>query len=1108
MVQINDIEQMAGDAQRQAADPDACVWVGASAGTGKTKVLTDRLLTLLLEGVAPERLLCLTFTRAAAGEMSNRIATRLLEWTTLPEAKLKLALTNLTGHLPNEDMVTRAKCLFAHVIESPAGLKIQTIHSFCQLLLRRFPLEAGVSPQFQVADEPLKTQLVAQAMRTVFMSENESDIDAFIQLIAVFNEDAMRENMQTCLQYKDTLPSIPQARTILEQKFHIDLNQSIEELTQAFCQNDFSELKNATDFLLQGSVTDQQKGQALAHWLEKNDEERESAFEDICDVFLTKEGEVRKTLVTQKVLNQQPALKELLQKWADRLFELKCTQNRLQAATLSLALLAVGKLFISTYEKIKKQRSLLDYHDLISYTKKLLGDQSAASWVLYKLDGGIDHILVDEAQDTSAEQWEIISAIAEEFFAGDGARDNKRSIFVVGDRKQSIYSFQGADPAIFTKMKKHFGTLAIQGKMNWKDIDLQVSFRSTPAILQTVDHLLTDERLKKNVVHEDINTTHQPYRIGQGGLVELWPVCQSEKDSDESQDQEGNHPRFELIETMVATIRKWLDEKVILPSKGRPIMPRDILILVQKRGGFVYQLVGALKETHIPVAGVDRLTLIDHIGIKDLLALAKFVTLPKDDLNLAVILKSPFVGFNEEQLFDLCYKRSTSLWEQLVKKGNDSVPIRNAYQFLDELHTMASCSPFVFYSHILDQLDGRKKLLARLGEEVLDPLSEFMSIAYQFSQHNTGTLMDFVEWLEESEIEVKREFDPDQQNAVRIMTVHGSKGLQSPIVFMPDTTDKPTSREKIAWLHDDNKRLPLWAGGLSKSADPALTALDDAKREQMYAEYLRLLYVAMTRAEDRLYICGWHTGKNIPKGCWHDIINENLATLGQPLEMSLGMGRQVTSPQETDILSQDHQQSDGDEQNDAAPSWIWEKVTVAPAEVPVKSPSRQQEDGVKHDATRGTILHKLLEVLPEVPPANRRDKAQSILAKYSREDGTQLIDIAIHIIENPDFGHIFGTNSQAEVPIAETVDGKVMLGKVDRIVVGDREILIIDYKTERRPATDVTQIPLTHLKQMLAYKHVLQRIYPTYHVQCAFLWTETMNLMYLPDSLLLNSYSI
>jgi ATP-dependent helicase/nuclease subunit A len=883
-------------------------------------------------------------------------------------------------------------------------------------------------------------------------------------------------------------------------------------------------LRRAAAALDNGTASDRARAATIRAWLDAGPGERTATLAAAYQpLFLKKDGGARANLMTKGAREADAGAEAILIAEQARLAALADRLKGVATAEATSALLTVGTALIEAYEALKAARALLDYDDLILAARRLLQAGGQVSWVHYKLDGGIDHILVDEAQDTSPEQWDVIAALAAEFFAGEGAHDVERTVFAVGDEKQSIYSFQGADPGAFARMRTHFAERVAAAGGDWREADLDLTYRSTWAILQTVDAVFADPAVRDGLTAADQAIRHFSFRDGQAGLVELWPtVVPGEVPETDPWDAPLDHlpaasPPMILAERIAARIQGWLDDGEVLESAGRPIRAGDIMILVRTRTAFAEEMVRCLKRRGIPVAGSDRMMLTQQMAVMDLIAVGGFVLLPDDDLNLAVVLKGPVIGLDEESLFDLAHGRTGTLWGALGSRRDDRPAYAEAHRLLAALREGADfIPPFEFFADLLGRGGGRRRLLARLGPDAGDPIDEFLCLALDFERNHVPSLQGFLHWLGVGETPVKRDLERGR-GEVRVMTVHGAKGLQSNIIILPDTCTVPDARldPRLYWDDDPDRPVVLWPA-LRENENAHCAALRDDARRRIEREHHRLLYVAMTRARDRLYVGGWETRRGRAAGCWYDAVAAAVGDRGAEVSLESGTtGWRIYQPQTaaTDTAAEAPATPVSDH---ALPAWA---LTPAPAEAvpprplipsrpdddepPVRSPFGD-DDGARFK--RGRLIHRLLQGLPDLDPGARAGAARAYLARPTHGLGEdQQADIAaetLAVLEHPDFEPLFGPASQAEVPLTGEVAGQVIAAQIDRLLIADDAVWVIDYKTNRPPPTDLGGVAPVYLRQMAAYRAALKRIYTDRPVHCFLLWTDGPRLMALPASLL------
>ena len=1118
--------------QQQASDGRVSVWVAASAGTGKTKVLTDRLLNLLLADTPPGKLLCLTFTKAAAAEMANRLNARLSGWATEGDARLRTDIAGLTGQAERDvppEMLDRARRLFARVLDTPGGMRILTIHAFCQSVLRRFPLEAGLPPQFEVMDDRSATELLEEARQGVLTAARAATDDlgsALGEVTRHAGEQAFAELMQALTTERGRLSQlIDQAGGLaryldrLHRRLGVRPDESEEGLIAAACDEhafDGAGLRRATAALLGGSKTDIGRGEQLAAWLGTPDA-RVASFDTYLSAFLTAEGEPRKVLATKAVLAADPRIGEDLTAEQARLVALQTRRAAIVVARANAGLTRLAAGFLDAYAREKRRRGLLDYDDLILATRDLLAQPEIAPWVLFKLDGGIDHILIDEAQDTNPDQWQVVAALAAEFFVGDGAAPPTRTIFAVGDAKQSIFSFQRADPQEFLRMQRHFADRVRDANRAWRAVPLQVSFRSTAAVLETVDAVFAREEAHAGVALDGVTIQHVAHRQGHAGRVELWPALKPEPADDEEpwahpiEQRAVEAPRGRLAKRIAATIQHWIRSGEILPARGRSVRAGDVLILVRRRGGFVAELVRELKQLGVPVAGSDRMVLTAQLAVMDLMALGRVLLLPDDDLTLASVLKSPLIGFDEEALYRLAHGRDGSLWQAL---GSATEPAMIAARdTLGQLMARADfVPPYRLYAEFLGAGGARRRLIGRLGPEAADAIDEFLAQSLAHERAHVPSLEGFLHWLERGEADIKRDLDPGGRDEVRIMTVHGSKGLQAPIVFLPDTVQTPVQMPPLLWPNQAD--LMLWrpAKGAGEPLCETARAAAKTKRDE---EYRRLLYVALTRAEDRLYVAGWR-GKRDQAGSWYDLVDAGLEQIGRMETVPPPPGHEPFAPHWVHDTPQavpaklDEKAAAEGLSDEALPEFALSPRPDEPSPPRPLVASRPSQPepaatsplGVDSDTTRfqrGLLIHRLMQSLPDLPEAAREAAARRFLAQKAHDlDPVEQDAIAretLAVLRHPDFAALFGPGSRAEVPVVGLIDGRALSGRIDRLVVTGDAVLIVDYKTNRPPPTDTAAVSPAYVEQLAAYRAALERIYPGRRVRTLLLWTDGPRLM-------------
>ena len=1146
--------------QARACDPEASAWVGANAGSGKTFVLTQRVVRLLLDGADPGRVLCLTFTKAAAAEMANRVFATLAAWTQLEDKELESRLYALEGRPVSKRKLRSARQLFARALETPGGLKIQTVHAFCEALLHQFPLEANVAGHFDVLDDRGKAELLAEAQDSVLnwykeaMNEKyatdklDTNILKIIMrrasdpmfLSAVSELVSRREELAIWLR---SYPSEPEAVAALARTFGLESDDDADSIASRISESDtFSSayVSRILPVLDTGKVTDQKL--ALRLKTARNAEVGEARMTAWLDVFFTRAGEPRadSRVVTNAVLTDIPDIKDRFRAEIDRLLDLRDKYRAAVTVEATAAIVRLSRAVIARYETRKAALGRLDFDDLVIRTADLLSRSEAARWVQYKMDRGIDHVLVDEGQDTSPWQWRVITGLVDEFFSGEGARDGRRTIFAVGDEKQSIYSFQGAAPRYFADMRKQFMAEAAAAGHVFHDERLYLSFRSTPDVLGAVDTVFADPDNHKGLTHPPEPTIHEAIRINDPGYVEIWPLIHIEpKDEPDDWRLPLDHggpaePAYRLAERIADTIAGWIESGERLEGTGKRIAPGDILVLVRKRGPFVEAFNRALKTRRIPAAGSDRLVVGDHVAVMDLVSLARVALLPGDDLALAELLKSPIVGLDEDALFDLAAYRppSQTLYETLRERSVEQ-PFDAVYGIVADAIARADLMPpYEFFTDLLGRGGGRARFRARLGAEVDEILDEFLALTLTYEQSVPPSLEGFLAWLAAAPAEIKRQQEADARE-VRVMTVHGAKGLEAPVVFLVDPCSAPFHRSHAPaiMMRDvtvDGRTVaaPVWTPGSDAATDWNRNAVS-AHADSQADEYRRLLYVAMTRAGDRLIVCGYRGKREPGEDVWYRRVR---AALEPGLEPILDVDGEAVAwrwrkTERTPRPAVDDMPSTSEFVE--RPDWL-DLPAAAPEHPRRVIPSRFTDANIPTDdagagdllgaafapgdsgARRGVLIHLLLELLPDIDEDDRPSAAAVILEKKAPSlapgERARLAAEALGVLDHPDFRSVFSKDSRAEVAIAGrvSVDGKELdvSGQVDRLVVTDTELLIVDFKSDRKVPNHADTVPPAYLAQLALYRAVLCELYPDHIIRSALLWTSAPKLMEFPTDTL------
>ncbi|PCJ74479.1 MAG: double-strand break repair helicase AddA [Rhodobacteraceae bacterium] len=1092
---MNAIEK-ASAAQVQAAIPVNSTWVSANAGSGKTRVLTNRVARLLLAGCPPQKILCLTYTKAAAAEMQNRLFGSLGAWVMKPDAELRAELETLGEVDLDADQLRLARTLFARALETPGGLKIQTIHSFCAGILRRFPLEAGVSPQFVEMEERQAKQLRAEILEEIAI-ENGAVFDGIAWHLSGDDTEVLLDGILKLRASFEGFDEVAVAAALGHENGVTDQN-ILTAVMQGLSDGDIDRLAKA---MAAGTATDQKHSVKIYQGMKVD----ASAALDLYEtVFLIASGEPRKgSFPTNMVKDANPWVPDMLDVLKDRMVIARDQRLARVAFERARALHDFASEFLGRYDRRKALLGKLDFEDLIEKTRALLGRSNMAAWVLYRLDGGIDHILVDEAQDTSPAQWDIVRILAEEFHAGVEERETPRTVFVVGDEKQSIYSFQGADPKAFAEMRALFADRLSQVAQTLHQTELLYSFRSAAPVLAVVDKVFTGdarEGLQGEILHRAVKSELP-------GKVELWPFVEKPEKPEENpwympvDSRTPDDPRLVLAEAVAARVAELIETRHELPGTGQAVSAGDFLILVQSRGPLFHAIIKGLKAHGVNVAGADRLKIVEEMAVKDLLALLQFLATPEDDLSLAAALRSPLFGLSERDLYKLAQGRKGTLWQSLWTHREDWPEVVG---MLDKLQGQADfLRPYDLLEQVLTAHDGRRRLVARLGHEAEDGIDELLTQSLHYESVEAPLLTGFLGWISSDDVVVKRQMDA-ASDRVRVMTVHGAKGLEAPIVILPHTTKRAEGAHapQVVSVND----LPVWRAGTSPKA---IATVEESRKQLVREETRRLLYVALTRAEQWLIVCG--AGSLSKDGeSWYQRVEAAMQACGAAASSPPdGLTGESLVLEHCWSSESAEPQAKGAAGSVALPEYMLVTAPLPERAAKMLSPSQLggahalAGEGEDEQAAmkRGNQIHLLLEVLPDIPQEDRADAAKRLL---DADDWQAVFNEVQAVLDAPELAKVFAQDVLVEVPVtAELADlnGARILGRIDRLVISDTEVLAIDFKSNRQIPNTAGETPEAILRQMGAYRAALTQIYPDRTVKVAIIWTYRAKMMELPEKI-------
>lgn len=1061
--------------QIEASNPNYSVWLSASAGTGKTRVLINRILRLLISGVQFNRILCLTFTNAAAEEIFVRINKHFVDWSVSDTNKIYSDLTHIFGRVPKDCEVKIAKVLYKEELNSQEKININTIHSFCFNTLKRFPIESSINPGFQVLDEISREELIKKLIENFYLDTKNEFLVNF--LIKNFHEVKVNDIFEEIIKQKNKLKNL----LIKSSPFKIAKAIQKQSIYKKI-QSEFLNIKAAFS----------------------STKSLEVDYESLMDFFLTKNGEKRSNLVIKWFEKKDHELLSKLIKIQEQFYQLDQVRKMQEVMHCSNLFIELSKRVINDYEKLKRGQSFLDYDDLIFLTKKLFTKTDFRDWVLYKLDGGIDHLLIDEAQDTSFEQWEIIIALIGEFYSGEGAMNNtKRSIFIVGDEKQSIFSFQGASVDTFNMVKFTIKQKAVGCNNNFKILNLDISYRSAKEILIVVHDVFQKIKDSNPKLFTGANIKISPFRKDRSGIVELWPLIKnpSLKLNYYPNDKQNSpifhtSPERQLAEKLVSFIKKQILDQLLIPSTGLPVKLEDFLILVRTRDNLFREIITQLRKNNLDVSNADKINLKENLSVLDLISAAKFTLNPYDDLNLASLLKSPIFALNDDQLRELIIlKKDSSIWDYLkgdifVENFERIIKI-NLAELYDKLEILNSIykktNSYNFFHMLSDSLDYRSLLIHTNGYDSNIAINELIYLSNNYFSKVNNSLQGFIYWFETHNVEVRSDSYPSSQ--IRLMTVHASKGLQSPIVILCDTTSVPNNKKNF-FFSEDSK---LFFSYNSLNTPRILKKIKEQEQNKDFQEYLRLLYVAMTRAEDYLIVCGYQKDNKIPDYCWYNLINHSMSDLTHDRDdiikhygsKFLYKGSNIDPLKQEQLLINATHLVKNTIDKDMLGCLNNNKVTLEYK----KTLSNRKKSflHIQENLEYGNVFHKILEdvmIQKNVLKLKFHPLIDTLASKFKK----RIYKSIENLLQNEEFVNLSKQELKVELNIALNQKQLIKIGRIDLLAFYKEEIIIIEYKSDTPPPKKEKFIPLKYIEQINFYYKAIKKLYPNKIIKCKILW--------------------
>ncbi|HAG53398.1 MAG TPA: hypothetical protein DCL21_06400 [Alphaproteobacteria bacterium] len=1121
------ISQKATKLQLQASHPESSVWVSASAGTGKTHVLTQRILRLLLNDpfLKISEVLAITFTKAAAMEMQNRLIEKLAEWVKATDSDLLTELEFLLQRKANAKDLINARILLTKVIDDSVGLNISTVHSFCETLLRKFPLEAGIPSSFTLIEDRDARKLLKKAWFKAVKQQIDTNKDLFSQVANLMGEHSLTDAVNTILNQKNRFykmlyhyGGINQFLVNLKEEFKII---SFDEAALRSQILDFdidtkNKLKDILDVALaDGSATCMKLVDKLEKVLQKNGTQKDltALYKDI---YFTKDKPRAKVLTKKPAEKLSFDIEDFKMEEFDRINAILDSITNLQNYKISQVLCILADKMFKYYEKEKLDLSYLDFNDLIDYSEKLVNKTEIQDWIRYKLDSKIKHCLIDEAQDTDMQQWNILHGIIEEFYFGQGQHEKPRTTFAVGDMKQSIYRFRGANPEVFDNIRQELDKKAAPIDHDFKVVGLHTSFRSTQAVLNFVDEVFNEPSRK--VALDGINESlhHQVYKYDQAGRVEIAPLLTKD---DLVIDEEVNdyeipvgaqktNDKLSLRQMNYLNVANKI--KYLLDFENTP--PKDIIVLLRNRTGMP-DLIEQLTKLNIPHTGADEIYLSDSVIIDDLIAFAKFLCFENDDLSFLQILKSPAFNYSDDVLFkhfaEYKKQRKIPTFYQYIRGIEE---FNNVICKFDSFKQKANkVRVFDLYLEIINSLELSEKLMADLGgsipaqqNQVKDTIDEFLRQIEGFSELS---LLSFLDWFKKYSAKIKKN-TANASDAVRLMTIHGSKGLEANAIFLPDcgldSVKDSLRKEKLLFKKDELAKVDTAFIYKTRNTEKP-TSLEEeilAKEEKLFFEDdMRLLYVALTRARGEIYVSGVHDKGDLSEYSWYSILQKAMEYRIE--RQSLGYSKLEDGTlvfKTAKLLDSPANKAKEEKESEEIelPAWINQNAAketgimqerasynITSAEYIEKLRERSQEN-----YQYGNAVHKLLEELPKINADERELYLDEFLGnKQTLANPEQIKSKVLNILDK--YSQIFNLETSfAEVHIQGQSENKKITGIVDRITVLDDKVYVIDYKTGQKNSEYI----LKYKQQLALYAKVLKEVYQDKQVVPAILWFDLAEL--------------
>ena len=1137
--------------------------IEASAGSGKTYQLINRLVQLLLNGAKPSHIVAITFTRKAAAEMQTRLQERLYDLAIMEQTSLESTLLEIMGNA-STPLLDKARGLYEEVIFSPQSVRCSTFHSFCQEILKRFPFEAEVPPGFELSESTaMLKQQAWQALMTECEQNKHSSTNTSIGFL--FDELGLN-NTRDCLnsfleQRSDwwawTQPAKnPVGYAINKMQALFDIDPKINPLESFFNKENLDDKLSSFCHSL-GKL----KAKTYTDWLDKIANARDTSLsleerhQNIRSAFLTDKGTPRKIKVAKSLAslfdeNEEDNLQQSHINICSTLEELNNNLLRLTNYHINKHWYIAGEAYLSHYQNIKYSLRQLDFTDLEWQTYCLLTKSQHALWVQYKLDARINHLLIDEFQDTNPIQWRLLQPLIEEFSQQQNDKTNPTdhcSVLLVGDTKQSIYRFRRAEPKLFPIASK-----LVEDKFSSERLQLNASWRSSPAIINFVNTVFSETHFSNMIESFPLHQTALTDLQGSVTLLDYPSIEQEDIKTDTAFRNPLEQPRIEKqsehqleAKNIANKIKSLIEDKTPITISGitRNIEYQDIIILLRNRTNAKYY-EKALHQSGIPFVGSERGTLLDCLEVSDIIMLLNWLITPFNNIALVSILRSPLFSVSDKTLIQLAQIHSKDVgmnnWFTKIEVllSDNSVQIDsnldNAFSLLKRWQTIATQIPV---HDLLDVIYNEADVLAQyqhaypahLKSRTQTNLTRLIELALDVDSGRYPSLQQFIAHIQQ--IKNSTEEAPDtpaasnDKNRVQVMTIHASKGLEAPIIFLAnadagaDTKDKYTYKTLIDWPAEKNTPNMMLLANSSKQRDDVSQSMIEKDKQSQQRETANLFYVAITRARQHLYISAAKPTKN--KTDWYNLIQSgyDIASLKeddnqQEIVIESHLSDTITANDSSkateELISINKPLIDSKLNSTLSIDTHYQDIqqSISPSQLTNAAATKNNNNAESNNAdatNRGIIIHATLENICNHPDLTKSEILNKLGFDISDTLWNEYWAEAEQVVSYTDFSTFYSTNDQSfnEVSISYLDNNKTVYGIIDRIVVTDNTVHIIDYKTHQNVSeNNLLDYAKQYQPQLNHYQTAAKKLWPNHSIQSYLLFTHSKLLYQYTDALI------